>query len=106
MAAARHEHHDHVVARLQVGHAGPGLLDLARGLVAERHRNGARPVAVDDGKVGMAEPGGADADQHLALSRRIELHILDAQGPALRVGRRLAHGVDNGGFDFFNGINA
>ena len=47
-----------------------GLDDLAGRLVAEDHRHHARPRAVDDRQVGVAEAGGADADQQLARAGR------------------------------------
>ena len=75
MAAARHEHHDDVVAVREVVDAGADLLDDARRLVAERHRHRPRPVAVDHRQVRVAQPGGRDLDQDLARPGRIELDL-------------------------------
>ena len=100
MAAARHEHHDDVVALLEVVDAGADLLDDARRLVAERHRHRPRPVALDHRQVRVAQPRRRDLDQDLARSRRVELDRLDLQRLRLRVGRRSAHLVQHGGSDF------
>ena len=88
MAAARHEHHDDVVAVLEVVDAGAELLDDAGRLVAERHRHRPRPVAVDHRQVRVAQPRRRDLDQDLARSGRVELDRLDRQRLRLRVGRR------------------
>ena len=69
MAAGRHEHADHMIAAGEVGDARPDLLDDAGRLVPERHRQRARPVAVDHRQVGMAQARGLDPDQHLARAR-------------------------------------
>jgi hypothetical protein len=99
VAAGRHEHHDHVVARHEVGHVLAHLLDHARGLVAERHRHRPRAVAVDDGQVGMAQPGGGDPHQHLAPAGPVQLDRRHAQRLARRIRRRSPHAVQYRGLD-------
>ena len=100
VAAARHEDQRNRVTALQVGDAGPAFFDDARRLVAEHHRHDARPVAVDDRKVGVAEAGGGDLHQHLARAGRIQLDGLDGNGARLRVGAWAAHGVEDCGANF------
>ena len=51
VAAARHEHHDNMIADLKVGHARPQFLDNTGGFVAEGHWHRTWPVAVDHGQV-------------------------------------------------------
>ena len=87
-AAARHEDEHHVIADGEVRHALAERLDDARRLVAERHRDGARPRAVDDREIGMAEPGRPDAHQNLAAAGRGEVEFDDLQRPRPGVGRR------------------
>ena len=82
MAATRHEHGYDAVARLQIIDEGPDLLDNPSRLVAERHRQRPRPIAVDDGKVGMAEAGGDDAHQDFAGTGAVELDLLNSSGDA------------------------
>ena len=73
LAAARHEDHDHVVARRKVREPWTNLLDDARRFVAQRHRGRPRPVAVDHRKVRMAQSRGRDAHQRIAMARSLEL---------------------------------
>jgi hypothetical protein len=68
--------------------------------VAERHRHGSRAIAVDDGKVGVAQAGRADANKHFARPGRIDLDLLDAEGLALLVGSGGTHNVKDGGTRF------
>ena len=103
--AARHERRDDVVADLQVGDARAELLDDARALVAEHHRQRPRPVAVDHREVGMAEADRAHLQQHLARARRVELDVGDLERLRFGVGRRCAHAGEDGGA-CFHGFNA
>jgi hypothetical protein len=95
MAAARDEHHDDVIARREILDSRPEPLDDTGGFVPEHHRGRTRPVAVDDREIGMAQPGGGDAHEHLAWSRLGELDLADIERARLRVGalapRRLEH---------------
>ena len=97
MATGRDEHADHVIAAGEIGDARPDLLDDAGRLVAERHRQRARPVAVDHRQVGMAQARGLDPHQHLAGTRQIELELLDHQRLRGCVRPRRAHGAQHGG---------
>jgi hypothetical protein len=83
-----------VVAGRHPGHAGADLLDDARALVAEHHREPALDVALHHVQVGVAQPGVGVPDQDLALLGAAELELLDLQ--------RLAGLVDDGG-DGFHG---
>src|SRR5262245_10029490 len=85
MAATRHEHHHHVVADREIVDAGPEFFDHARRLMTEHHRRRSWAVAVDHRQIGVAQAGGADLHQHLAVARRIELDLLDRQWPGDRI---------------------
>ena len=78
-AAVGDERADDVVARLHARDAGADLLDDARALVAEDHRQAGLEVAVGDVHVGVAEPGVGVPDEDLALlrAREVELDDLD-----------------------------
>src|SRR5579859_5075236 len=78
-AAVRYERHHHVVARRDPGHAGPDILDDARALVAEHHGQPRLKVAAHDVIVGMAQASVRISDQHLALTRTLEVQFLDLQ---------------------------
>jgi len=78
-AAARYEREHDVVPGPHVGDAGADGLDDPRRLVAERHRHRARPAAVDDREVGVTEAGGGDAHEQLALTRRLELELVEPE---------------------------
>ncbi len=86
-----------MVALLDVMHARADLDDLAGSLVTQHDRHRARPIAIDQRKVGMAEAGAAHLDQHLAFARWIEVELDDMDRLALGEGpRRAAHGEDSG----------
>ena len=70
-AAARHEGEDDVVALADVSDSRPDGLDDAGRLVSEHDRDRARARAVDDREVGVAEPGGDDAQLQLPGLRRL-----------------------------------
>jgi hypothetical protein len=72
-----------------VRHAGADRSYLARDLVTERHGHGTRSRAVDDREVRVAESRGADADQYLPRTGRIEVKLAD--------GRRLTDLLEDGG---------
>jgi len=46
---------------------------------------GAWPVAVDDGQVGMAQPGHLDLDEHLARPSRAQFDFGNGHRPGLGV---------------------
>ena len=100
MSATRHEHHDDVIADLEIVHARSEFLDDAGGFVAEHHRRRPRTVAVDHGKVGVAQAGRADLHHHLAVAGIVELELFDRKRLRFLVWRLGAHLVENGGFDF------
>jgi hypothetical protein len=77
MAAGGHEHHHHMIVGRQTGHVAAAFHDRARCLVAEHHRQWARPVAVDHRKIGVAEACRGDAHQHLAGSGRRQFDVAD-----------------------------
>ena len=106
VAAARHEHHDDVVAALQVGDAVAERLDDSRRFVAERHRHRARPIAVDHRKIGVAQARGGDLHEHLAGTGRRELQRLDRERASLRERRLRAHRVQHGCVDLHRSSSA
>src|SRR5215470_11864430 len=55
MSTARNEHHDYMVAHLEIIHARSKLLYDASGLVTKYHRGRARSITIDDGEIRMAE---------------------------------------------------
>src|SRR5215470_5356946 len=79
LAADRQERADHVVARLQPGHAGPDLLDDARALVAADDGVTDGDVTGLQVLVGVAQAGRHPAHQHLAGLGGIEVHLGDLE---------------------------
>ena len=74
-------------------HFGADLLDDARGLMTkhDRHRIAIKPL--DEVQVGMADPCGRSADQHLVRLGLVDLDVLDLE--------RLADLAQHGGFHGF-----
>src|SRR5580700_3999054 len=66
-----------VIAGLEAADARAEVLDDARPLVAEDHREQGWVDSLDDMEVGMADPARRHPNAHLALPRRIELELLD-----------------------------
>src|ERR1700732_106908 len=58
--AARNEDHDDMIAELEIVDSRSELFHDACGFVAERHRSGAGPIAVDHGKIRMAQSCGGN----------------------------------------------
>ncbi len=56
---------------------GPDLLDDARALVAQHHRQPSLQVAVSDVHVGVAQTGVRVADEDLTLPGAVEVELLD-----------------------------
>ena len=77
VAADGQERADDVVARLDARDARADLLDDAGALVAADDREARHDVAVAEVLVGVAQPGGHPADQHLALLGLVELELDD-----------------------------
>ena len=77
VAAVGDERADDVVAGLDPGDARADLLDDARALVAEHHRQPGLEVAVGDVHVGVAQARVGVADQDLALLGPVEVELLD-----------------------------
>src|SRR5699024_10253555 len=73
----------------------PDTLHHARGLMAQEHRRGPRPVAVDHGQVRVAEARCAHPDEHLVRARVVALQIDDPQRPPVGiVALRRADGIE------------
>ncbi len=70
-------------------YAGPDGLDDAGPLVTEHDRRLARPLAVTDVEVGVADARGGDPHSDLARPRGLELEVLEPE--------RLAGSVEHGG---------
>ena len=67
-----------MIAHLQVADPGADLLDDARPLVpADDRQCHAGQISGLDMVVGMAQPGGLERDQDLALLRSVEVDFLD-----------------------------
>ena len=80
LAALGRVERDHVVARLDRLHARPDLDHDARALVAEDRREQALGVGAGERvRVGVADAGRLDLDQHLAGLRPLELDGLDRE---------------------------
>ena len=69
------------------------------------HRKRARPVAVDDRQIGMAQARGRNLDQYLVLARCIKFDFADAQRTRSSVEVRGAHCVKYGGSDIDDSIS-
>jgi hypothetical protein len=95
-----------VVAGLEVSNTGSDLGDDAGSLVADDGRQHARTQAFDSGEIRMAEPGGADLDQHLAGARAFQIQRLDLERLAFRVRPGQALLVQHGAFDFHGFISS
>lgn len=87
LSAAGQEGRDHALAHKEVCRASPERGDASARLVAERHGDGAGSVAVDDGQVEVADPGGFHLDEHLTRAWSFELQLSHGQRPGLRPGR-------------------
>ncbi|SIK30916.1 Uncharacterised protein [Mycobacteroides abscessus subsp. abscessus] len=59
--------------------------------MTEEHRQGPRAVAVDNGEVGVADPGGGEPDADLAGARVVEVERFDRQRPRVGIGLRAPH---------------
>ena len=77
--------------------AGADLLDDARRLVAERHRERADARAVHHGEVGVADAPRLDADEQLPGARREQLDLLELQRARVGVGAAVGDGAQHGG---------
>ena len=93
-----------MVAHFHVVDAGAHFDDLAGALMAQHDRHGARPVAIDQRQVGMAETAAAHLDQDLALARRIEIDLDDLDGLRRREGAGRTADRENAGFHFHQAI--
>ena len=100
MPAARDEHHDDMIADLEIVHAGPEFLHDAGRFVTQHHRRRPRPVSIDDGQIGVAQASRSDLHHHFAVSGIIKLELLDAERLRFVVWRLGAQFVEHCGFDF------
>jgi hypothetical protein len=83
-AAPREEGHDHAVAEFEAGDTLAEDIDDARSLVPEEHRGRTHTISIDDGEVGVADPGHLDAHQQFSGPRGIQLQPADRQGSGCR----------------------
>ena len=82
-ATRGHEAEHHVVTLVDSGHALAERGHHPRALMAEHDRPAAfAELAVGEVHVGVADPGGRDADEDLARPGRIEQHGLDRRRAA------------------------
>ena len=68
-----------MIAGHEMRHGSAYTLDDSRALMSQHDGRGRRQVLMDDGQVGMTDPGRNDADQYLVRPRIIELQRLDAK---------------------------
>ena len=81
-----------MVAGLQRFDAGPDIDHDARALMAEdRGKQALRIGARERERVGVADAGGLDLDQHLARLRPLEIDRLDGQRRSRPMRHRRAH---------------
>ena len=80
VAAKGRETGDHVVSHLHGTNLRADLLDDAGALMAEHRRQWMGVKSLDEMEVGVTNPGGGRADQHLMWPRLVDLHILDQKG--------------------------
>ena len=99
MAATRHENHDDMIADREIVHARADFNHDPRRFVAERHRHGTRPAAIDDREVGMARPRRFDLDQRFAKSGAMQFDLLNLERTALSLGRGKPDLPEDGGAD-------
>jgi hypothetical protein len=104
MSTARNEHHDYMVAHLEIIHARSKLLHDASGLVTKHHRGRTRSITIDDGEIGMAETRRADLHHHLAVPGIVEVERFDRQRLGFLIRRLGAHFVEDGGSYFHGNI--
>jgi hypothetical protein len=90
-AAHGDEGEDHVVPRPQLMDARADLPHDPGSLVAQDHRHGPRPGAIDHREVRMAQAGGRHLHQHLPGPRPLQLHLLHGKRPGFAIGRRPPH---------------
>ena len=88
-----------MIADREIQHAIAQRLHHTGGLMPQRHRQRARAIAVDDRKIGMAQPGRNDPDQHLVPPGRIERDRFDRQRAAVGIGEAGAGAAQDGGLD-------
>src|SRR5712672_4718960 len=100
VTATRHERSDDVIADFETLHPGSNGKHNACAFVAEHHRHGPRPVAVDDRQIRMTESGGADFEQHFARPGRIQVELYDLQRLRLGIGLRQPHAFKKSGLNF------
>src|ERR1700724_2025156 len=77
-SARRQEHAHHVVADVQVPHTGSHLLDYAGALVTANDGKREGKVTRAHVVIGVAQSGGLERDEHLAVLRTVEVDLLDA----------------------------
>src|SRR4029453_1928439 len=100
MSTARNEHHDYMVAHLEIIHARSKLLHHASGLVTKHHRGRARSITVDDGEIGMAETRRADLHHHFVVLGIVQVELFDRQWLRFLIRRLGAHFVEDCGSYF------
>src|SRR5262245_11919878 len=96
MSAAWNEHHDYMVAYLEIIHAWSKFLHDACGLVTKHHWGRARSITVDDREIGMAETRRADLHHHLVVPGIVEVELFDRQRLGFLIRRLGAHFVEDG----------
>jgi hypothetical protein len=101
MLAARHEHHDDVVADRQICDVLAERFDDARRFVPLSHGHWPGTIAIDHRQIGMAQPSRANADQHFVAARTVRVQGLDPQRLADSVWCFGAHSVQDRSSDFY-----
>src|ERR1019366_10500578 len=83
--SARRPADDHPVARGKILDPRAYCFDSTRAFVAEHARKRERQIAVASKSVGVADPGSAEAHEHLARAWLIDLESLQLEGLVLRL---------------------
>jgi len=78
VAAIRDKDTDDPIALHKIARSRSCLDYLTRRFVTQHHRHDSGAATIYDAEIGMAEAGGANANEHLARSRRIEFAQFDA----------------------------
>ena len=97
MAASRGDRHHDVIAGLEPRDAAPHFAHDPGALVAADHRKLALAQSRHLRQIGVAQAGGFDLDEDLALAGPFELELLDPERLAVDIGRRQALFVHHGG---------
>lgn len=96
MPAGGDEDHHHMIPGGETRDVRTDLLDHAGGFVTQRKRGIPWTVAVDHGKIRVAQARSGHPDQQFTRAGRIEVRLDDFEWPALGIRARRPHLAQNG----------